>query len=119
MFDFLNKNAAIVVIGSRWCNQALPKTDLVVGKNKAGEYLSLSNQVKNILSANLKTLSDKALDPIIENLKIINELQTTLNLQIMNPFKALSTYVNLTSFIVSKTFFEIKGNNQVFSGAIS
>ena len=107
MFDFLNKNDAIVVLGSRWCNQVLPKTDLVVSQNKAGQYLSLSNQVKNFLSSNLKTLSDKALDPIIDNLKFINELQTTLNLQLLNSCKALSTYVNLNSFIVSKTFFEI------------
>ena len=101
MFDFLNKNAAIAVMGSKWCNQPLPNTHLDVSKNKASEYLSLSNRITAFLSSNLQTLSDKALDPIIDDLSFINELQATLNSQLLNPNQALSTFNKLNSFIVS------------------
>jgi hypothetical protein len=102
MFDFLTKNAAIAVMGSKWCNQPLPKTNLDVSQNKASEYLSLASHIRAFLSSNLKTLSDKALDPIIADLSFKNEIQATLNLQLLNSSQALSTYNTLNSFIVSK-----------------
>ena len=103
MFDFLYKNAAIAVMGSRWCDQELPKTHLDVSQNKASEYLTLSSHIKKFLSSNLKTLSDKALDPIIADLSFKNEIQATLNLQLLNSTQALSSYNTLNSFIVSKS----------------
>ena len=102
MFNFLYKNAGIAVAGSRWCNEPLPATFLDVSQNKASEYMTLSNQIKKFLASNLKTLSDKALDPLIADLAFKNEIQTTLNVQLLNSSQALSTYNTLTSFIVSK-----------------
>ena len=65
--------------------------------------MSLSSHIKKFLSSNLKTLSDKALDPIIADLSFKNEIQATLNLQLLNSTQALSSYNTLNSFIVSKS----------------
>jgi hypothetical protein len=103
MFDFVQKNTGLVIVGSKWCpNGAFPSRDLVVSENKASQYFSTTDLMKNVLASNLKTLSDSALNPILEDFDAINIMQSTLNLRILGDTQVLNFYNNLNNLIVRR-----------------
>lgn len=103
MFAFVQKNTGLVIVGSKWCpNGVLPNRDLVVGENKASQYLSTTDLMKILLASNLKTLSDSALNPILEDFDAINIMQSTLNLRILSNTQVSDFYKNLNNLIVRR-----------------